>query len=330
MNRRQFITAGTAVVLSSALSLRAQSAKAKRVIIAGGGLAGLSCAYELQKGGFDVVVLEGNGEPGGRVHTFREGFAPGLSGETGAYRIPDTHELTMSYLREFGLPLEILGGPGLADVVYMQGKNYVPGRGPEPEWSAALTPEERRLGRGGLLKRYFSDPLTQVEPGENSAAVPEAILALDRFSVEEQLGKDGISKAAIELMMGRGDPSVSYALILLIGLNAKVSQHFFHIRGGNDLLPTAVATILGSVVRYGCRVTSIGQNERGAWVVIDRNGQQERLHGDYVVSTLPCSVSRDLFADAHLSQEKLQVIRDLEYASVNKVFLQMENQFWKA
>jgi monoamine oxidase len=330
MNRRQFITAGTAVVVSSTLSLRAQSAKAKRVIIAGGGLAGLSCAYELQKGGLEVVVLEGNGQPGGRVHTFREGFAPGLGGETGAYRIPDTHDLTMSYLREFGLPLEILGGPGLADVVYMQGKNYVVGRGPEPEWSSGLTPEERRLGRGGLLKRYFSDPLTQIKESENSTALPEAILALDRFSIEEQLGKDGISKAAIELMMGRVDPSVSYALVLLIGLNAKVSQHYFHVRGGNDLLPAAIATKLGSVVRYGCRVTSIGQNDRSAWVVIDRDGQPETLDADYVVSTLPFSVSKNLFADAHLSSEKLQVIRDLEYAPVDKIFMQMEKQFWKA
>jgi monoamine oxidase len=330
VDRRQFITAGAVVVLSSTLSLRAKATKTKQVIIAGGGLAGLSCAYELQKGGFEVVVLEGNGQPGGRVHTLREGFAPGLDGETGAYRIPDTHELTMSYLREFGLPLEILGGAGLADVVYMQGKNYVVGRGPEPEWSSNLTPEERRLGRAGLLKRYFSDPLTQIRESENSTAVPEAILALDRFSVEEQLGKDGISKAAIELMLGRGDPSVSYALILLIALNAKVSQHYFHIRGGNDLLPGVIAKKLSSVVRYGCRVTSIGQNDRNAWVVIDRNGQPERLQGDYVVSTLPFSVSRDLFADAHLSPEKLQVIEGLEYAPVDKVFLQMENQFWKA
>jgi monoamine oxidase len=180
------------------------------------------------------------------------------------------------------------------------------------------------------LKRYFSDPLTQVKESENSASIPEAILALDRFSIEEQLGKDGISKAGIELMIGRGDPSVSYALVLLIGLNAKVSQHYFHIRGGNDLLPGAIATKLGSLVRYGCRVTSIGQNDRSAWVAIDRNGQQERLEGDYVVSTLPFSVSKNLFADAHLSSEKLQVIRDLEYAPVDKIFMQMEKQFWKA
>jgi monoamine oxidase len=34
-------------------------------------------------------------------------------------------------------------------------------------------------------------------------------------------------------------------------------------------------------------------------------------------------------AKAKLSSEKLQVIRELEYAPVDKIFLQMEKQFWK-
>lgn len=329
MNRREFISAGAAVGLSSALPLRSESAYSQRIIIAGGGLSGLSCAHELQKRGFEVVVLEGQGQPGGRVHTFREGFAPGLTGETGATRIPDTHELTMSYVRELGLPLEVLGGSQLADVVHVRGRSFVVGRGPEPDWPVALTPEERRLGRGGLLKRYFSDPLLQVSESHDSSSIPESLLALDHFTIDEQLRKEGVSEAAIKLMMGRQDTSVSYALVLLIGLNARIWKHYFHIRGGNDLLPAAMAAKLGSAVRYGCRVTSIGQNDKGAWVVYERTGQKETLQGDYVVSTLPFSVSRDLFVDAHLSPEKLQVIRELEYAPVDKVFLQMEKQFWK-
>jgi monoamine oxidase len=53
----------------------------KKVVIAGGALAGLTCAYELRKLGSQVVVLEGHGHPGGRVYTL-EGLAPGLTSET--------------------------------------------------------------------------------------------------------------------------------------------------------------------------------------------------------------------------------------------------------
>jgi monoamine oxidase len=76
------------------------------VVVVGAGLAGLSCAYELRKLGFEVVVLEGQGRAGGRVQTLRDGLDPELSAETGATRIPDTHWMTLAYVREFGLTLE--------------------------------------------------------------------------------------------------------------------------------------------------------------------------------------------------------------------------------
>ena len=69
-------------------------------------MAGLVAAYELSKLGHDVTILEARMRPGGRVHTLREPFADGLYAEAGAARIPDTHDLTLKYVKEFGLPLE--------------------------------------------------------------------------------------------------------------------------------------------------------------------------------------------------------------------------------
>ncbi len=79
---------------------------ARRVIVVGAGLAGLSAAYELTRAGHDVVVLEAQSRPGGRVLTFREPLADGLWAEAGAARIADGHALTLRYVRQFGLPLE--------------------------------------------------------------------------------------------------------------------------------------------------------------------------------------------------------------------------------
>src|SRR5579862_9186929 len=59
-------------------------------------------------------------------------------------------------------------------------------------------------------------------------------------------------------------------------------------------------------------------------------GGHETVRGDYVVSALPFSVARNLFADARLSPEKQRVIRELQYFPVDKIFLQMQKQFWKA
>ena len=152
MNRRSFLAAAA---FAPATFVRAAEER-RRVVVVGAGLAGLSCAYELRKLGFEVVVLEGQGRAGGRVQTLREGLDPELSAEAGATRIPDTHWMTLAYVREFGLTLEPFKSGALADVVHLRGRNYVAGHGPEPDWPLQLSPKERRLGRRGMAERYLN------------------------------------------------------------------------------------------------------------------------------------------------------------------------------
>ena len=57
-----------------------KTAKPKKVIIIGAGMSGLSAAYELQRSGHEVQILEMQNRVGGRVKTFgeKEGFDKGL------------------------------------------------------------------------------------------------------------------------------------------------------------------------------------------------------------------------------------------------------------
>src|SRR5437879_1857268 len=86
-------------------SLAGQSTGAnKRVIVIGGGIAGLSCGYELMRRGHDVTVLEASGRTGGHVRTFRDQFADGLYADMGAehFYYPGYTEY-WRYLKEFSL-----------------------------------------------------------------------------------------------------------------------------------------------------------------------------------------------------------------------------------
>lgn len=331
MNRRAFLAALSAAALAPAANaaFATIASPRKKVVIVGGGLAGLSCAHELQKYNFDVVVLEGQGRAGGRVQTLREGLYPGLSAETGATRIPDTHEFTLSYVREFGLTLEPFHSGDFADVVHLHGKNYVGGHNPEPDWPLNLTPEERRLGRKGLAERYLAGPVQSAKGNENSPNVPKAILDQDGPTLGDYLKKQGLSPDAIKLLTLGGDTNISAGLLFLVEFNEQISRQYFHIAGGNDQLPAALANQVGGGVRYGCKVVSVGQDDSGAWAVIENPEGHETVRGDYVVSALPFSVARNLFSDAHLPADKQRVIRELNYFPVDKIFLQMRNQFWK-
>ena len=104
INRRNFLKLGIAATAVTGFGFK--SNQAKRVIVLGAGLSGLSAAMELANSGFDVTILEARSRPGGRVYTMREPFSDGLYAETGAARIQDTHEWTLKYVKQFNLTLD--------------------------------------------------------------------------------------------------------------------------------------------------------------------------------------------------------------------------------
>ena len=92
----------------------------RSVVVLGAGIAGLVSAYELQRAGYRVTVLEARDRIGGRSWTVRGAdrivqngrpdqlatFDRGLYFNAGAARIPSTHRLMLSYARHFGVQLE--------------------------------------------------------------------------------------------------------------------------------------------------------------------------------------------------------------------------------
>ena len=101
-------------------ALPPRSGNGRSVVILGAGIAGLISAYELQRAGYRVTVLEARNRIGGRSWTIRGGdrivqtgrpdqlatFDPGLYFNAGPARIPSTHRLILSYARRFGVQLE--------------------------------------------------------------------------------------------------------------------------------------------------------------------------------------------------------------------------------
>ena len=75
-------------------------------VVIGGGLAGLSAALRLSRGGWKVTVLEARTRAGGRVHTYRFPEAPDLSCEMGGEWIGRDHRRMRLLCSELGLELE--------------------------------------------------------------------------------------------------------------------------------------------------------------------------------------------------------------------------------
>ena len=84
LTRRDALKLGALFADPLAAWAQQPAARRKGVIVAGGGIAGLVCAYELGKRGHEVTVLEASARTGGHVRTQREGLDDGLYADAGA------------------------------------------------------------------------------------------------------------------------------------------------------------------------------------------------------------------------------------------------------
>src|SRR4051812_28282371 len=83
------------------------SSRQKRIIVAGGGIGGLCCGYELVRRGHDVTILEVAARAGGHVRTAHDPFPNGLYADLGAEQCTKPgYELWRAYADEFALTLE--------------------------------------------------------------------------------------------------------------------------------------------------------------------------------------------------------------------------------
>ena len=198
LTRRSFLKKAGAITSVAAISpftissFLTRSSDDRRIIVIGGGLAGLSCAYELDQAGYNVILLEARSRPGGRVRTYRDPFADNLYAEMGAEYVDSTDTFVRDYCKKFNL--KVLPAKQY-DGVYVRGKHLTM-KGLKSGMDS-LPFEGTRSGQlFGQEVHYIQKWIDLVkEKGENS---PE-VQALDKMSVEEMLKKGGAPKDIIDL-----------------------------------------------------------------------------------------------------------------------------------
>ena len=129
------------------------------VVVLGAGLASLAAAYELRKKGIEVVVLEAQMRPGGRILTLR-GFADGMYAEAGAMSVPDSETTAVSYISELNLPIQSKRPPNPFQRYFLDGR-LIADTDKNAHWPG-LTDAEQKLGPDGLFAKYIMPILSKV------------------------------------------------------------------------------------------------------------------------------------------------------------------------
>lgn len=343
--RREFMRRVSALAAAAALSpfdLLAQTPNPRRplhVVIVGAGMAGLVCAYELEKRGHRATILEA--EPrhvGGRVRTLR--FAGALHGEAGAMRIPTRHDITRRYVSELGLPLR--------KFVYSNPNAYlfVRGRRERVADSGKLAPlfrlreDERGKSLDDLWTQAVTNTLGKLTEAEKKDLVADApasagFRAIDRQSLQQMCSAAGLSDEAIELIMVTSGSESLLPFAATETLREELlevwSQGFDEIVGGTDRLAQAFVARLRAKPKVGCPVFRLSQDVTGRVTAHYREGRKEqRTTGDFVLCTVPCPVLSRIAFEPDLSPRKATAVRELSYDSSTKVLAVAGRRFWES
>jgi monoamine oxidase len=315
---------GTAALLSGTRSSAANEGRragGKRVVVIGGGLAGLAAAYELGSVGYDVTVAEARGRLGGRVVSFGD-FVGGKIVEGGGEFVGSNHPTWLAYARKFGLKfLDVTENRRDESPIALGGKR--------------LTAKEAR-------KLWFEMMLTSAGLVADAAKVnaeepwqsPNARDLDARSAANWIAGVKGspLCKRGLEANF-TGECGVPPAWQSYLGLLARIKggglEKFFtqtevyRCTGGNQQLAQKLAEAIGRErVLLGTPARSVTVTQNSATVVLEGD---KRLEADDVILAVPPGTWRRIAFDPPLPARL-----DPQMGTHVKFLCGVKTRFWKA
>jgi len=319
---------------------RANSATAPRVVIVGGGLAGIRCAHALwtRQPALSATVYEAAADHiGGRCWSLRGFFDNGLVTEHGGSFINSNESTIRELAASLGLKeLEVDGGdlPDGDEVFWVDGAIYSY-KDASADWND--------IGYRTFLAANQAAPW----PQSYKRHTPEGA-RLDRLNVPEWLDEVGIGATSPfgKLMQQNaasefgGDPS-DQSVLNLLSLLPSTNRHSldplpgydekYVIDGGNDQIVTRMLESLPSgTLQQGHRLVQVVHESNGSYrCEFATAGGTVTVTADFLVLSLPFRMLREVdLSRAGFSPLKMQAITELGFGPIGKIHMQMSSKPW--
>jgi monoamine oxidase len=304
-----------------------------RVVILGGGMAGLSAAYHLKRHGIKAQVYEAQPRVCGRIWTHYDVMGKGLVTEVGASFIDSVHTDMLQLAKTFGI--------GMWDTMAASEEK--------------LQPAYFFEGR----MRWNNDVLAAVKPFVKKIAddAKNATVnsykdynklgyKLDHQSVEQYLKEIGVSGWLynffdVALMTENGTEisrMASSNAFGELGTNTRgiydlfsYSDQRYHTKGGNQLIPLGCAERVPGQIHLQHWLESVRRTPSGAYELhFQTPAGPKTVTADYVINTIPFKILRELELDIPMPALKRKAIDELNYGDNCKLILGFDERFWRS
>jgi monoamine oxidase len=314
------------------------AAEPPRIVVVGGGLAGLTAAYRLRQAGLSPQVYEASDRLGGRCWTIRGAFDDAQVAEHGGELIDTGHTDIRQLSQELGLVEDDLH----------QGE----ARGSEPSYffDGAPYPFKRATeDLKGIWQKLHADVSSASYPTTYFLST-ERGRQLDHMSVIDWINESvpgGIGSTLGQLLDvayniefgAESDQQASLNMLYLLGYIGPgklrifgPSNEKYHVRGGNDQIAHRLADRIGHAsITSEAALVAIRRNATGTFTLTFEDGSRRRdVIADKVVMAIPFSILRARvdYSRAGFKPLKVTAIEELGMGTNSKLHVQFTDRHW--
>ena len=297
---------------------------AKRVVIVGGGFAGLSAAYTLMKRGITPLLLEANERVGGRGRGER---VDGFSLDMGAFVFTSTYDTAFRMCEELGLPLV----PSMMKFGHHRNGRWVTTTPDQSFWNFVrhlrtaitmgfLSPSGMRAGfkvmreihRQAEYMSFASDsPIAEIDDDESFGDY------MQRLDVPENLQLT--LRAPLEMILGDPDPAGQALMRAYIGETMLHEGQVSMPERGIGSLSQALATHCADAIRVSTPVRKVVVADGSATGVVTDG---ETIEADAVICAVPGTKVADLVPE--LPAETRRALGAVSYSTGCRVVIGLD------
>ncbi|MEH2320950.1 flavin monoamine oxidase family protein [Nostoc sp.] len=317
--------------------------KGKRITILGAGIAGLVAAYELERMGHEVDIMEGSPRIGGRVWTHRFGNEPGAPyAELGAMRIPAEHQHTLHYIHEIGLSDKLCKFVTVFEeqnaFMNIQGKIFRMKDAPRilQERYQGIFTDTRYSEKTRLFAAWLKTIIDTISPGNLRESLEQDLHShlmdeLERLDLEPYFSEDGENidlHSFIKDHPGFRARCSKAVDMFLSDILVETSHDLLQLNGGMDQLIQRLVESIKAPIKCNQQILAMRVRDEHTEIDWRENGQLHTRRCDYVLSTIPFSVMRKMELSG-FDDRKLDSINNTIYCPATKVAFHTTESFWE-